>query len=127
MRRLLLPAALSGVAAHALILSMIGGAPILAFHLPAVTMLALIALTGYLAAGLPLFAILRRRRCRGILASASVLLVGTVAGGILVMLFFKARAVPDIAMGLAVGALASLIWLAINFDLVRAPAGDTSG
>ncbi|RYD54228.1 MAG: hypothetical protein EOP60_08205 [Sphingomonadales bacterium] len=126
-RRLILPSALSGLAAHLLILSIFTGEPVLRINPAAVVVLALIVLTGLVAAGVPLFRFLRSRQIHGVPAGASMLIVGTLTGAVLMMLFFGARALTDISFGLAVGALASLIWLAINFDLVRTPSGDTSG
>ena len=126
-RRLFLPSALAGLAAHMLLLSIFTGEPMLRINPAAVVMLALVVLTGLVAAGLPLLRFLRSRRIAGAPAGASVLVVGTITGGLLMMLFFGARALPDLSFGLAVGALASLIWLAINFDLLRTPSGDTRG
>ena len=126
-RRLVLPSALSGLAAHVLILSLFTGHPMLHINPATVVVLALIVATGLIGAGVPLFRILRSRRIGGYPAAASVLVVGTITGGLLMMLFFGARAMPDIMLGLAVGALASLIWLAVNLDLVRTLSGDTRG
>ncbi|RYD59254.1 MAG: hypothetical protein EOP60_02215 [Sphingomonadales bacterium] len=125
LRRLLLPSVVSGWAAHMLILSLFTGQPTLRINPASVAMLAVLALTGFLAAGPPLLRILNRRQIRGAAAWAIIIVAGTITGGLLIALFFGARALPDISIGLAVGALASLIWLAINFDLVRSPSGDT--
>ena len=126
-RRLLLPAIVSGLAAHVLILSLLTGQSVLLVNPAAVTMLALVVLTGLVAVGLPLFRFLRSRRIEGTPAGLAVLIVGSITGALLMMLFFNTLAVADISIGLAVGALASLIWLAINFDLVRSPSGDIRG
>ncbi|MES2987981.1 MAG: hypothetical protein V4808_08750 [Pseudomonadota bacterium] len=126
-RRLFLPSVLAGLAANILILSIFTGELVLRINPASVAMLALIVLTGFVGIGLPLFRFLRSRRIGPAIFRVSVLIVGTLAGGLLMVLFFGVRASPDIALGFAVGALASLIWLAVNFDLVRDPSGDTRG
>ncbi len=120
-RRLLLPALVGGWLANLAVYRMLeaeGGAT----DWTSIGVLFAIILAGLLAAW-PCFVLLRRLALPRIVSA--VLLIGLGTGiGVIAAYLIALRIVPDNAgdysrFGLAVGPIAAILWLALNFDALR--------
>lgn len=129
LRRFLLPAFVGAYLANLAIYQMLGSEGA-ATDWRSIGVLFAIILAG-LVAGWPIFALLRRRRLAAPLVAALVLALGTALGALAAYLI-ALRLVPDTAgdyvhYGLAVGPVAAIFWLILNFDVLRRPHAQQSG
>lgn len=121
LRRFLFPALVGGYLANFAVFAMLGSEGA-ATDWQGIGVLFGIILAGLLVAW-PLFVLLRRWQVSGWRLALLLLLVGT-AIGVLAAYLIALRLVPDTAgeyafFGLAVGPVAALLWLIVNFDVLR--------
>ncbi len=129
LRRFLLPALIGAYLANFAVYQLLGSEG-WATDWQSIGILFAIILTGLVAAW-PLFALLRRWRVRGAVLAILLLLIGTGLG-VLAAWLIALRLVPDTAgeyafFGLAVGPVAALLWLILNFDVLRSGPARQSG
>jgi hypothetical protein len=121
-RRFLLPALIGAYLANFAVYALLGSEGA-ATDWQSIGVLFAIILAG-LIAGWPIFNLLRRQRLAAPVLAMLILALGTGLG-VLAAYLIALRLVPDTAgdyafFGLAVGPVAALLWLIINFDVLRA-------
>ena len=129
LRRFLFPALIGAYLANFAVYQLLGSVG-WATDWQSIGILFAIILAGLIAAW-PIFLLLRRWNARGMLLAVLLLLLGT-ALGVLAAYLIALRLVPDTAgeyafFGLAVGPVAALLWLIINYDVLRADAARQRG
>lgn len=129
LRRFLLPALVGAFLANVAVYRMLGSEGA-ATDWQSIVVLFAIILVGLIVAW-PLFALLRRRSLGGALLAILLLLIGTGLGALAAYLI-ALRIVPDSAgdyvhYGLAVGPVAAIFWLILNFDVLRLGPAQQSG
>lgn len=128
-RRFLLPALVGAYLSNLAVYRMLGSEGA-ATDWQSIGVLFVIILAGLIVAW-PVFALLRRPRWPATVLALVTLAIGTATGALAAYLI-ALRLVPDTAgeyvhFGLAVGPVAALLWLILNFDIVRAATARRTG
>ena len=129
LRRIILPALAAGFVANYVAYEMLDAEGALS-DFRSMGYMSLIVLVGLIIGGVPAYRVLAKTGAGALLRIAALLIAGFVTGGIIAL--FLAWTITDenipgyIKYGLAAGVVSAVVWMIINYDLLRPEkAGDS--